>query len=313
MTPQELSIHARTAAVRLGFSAAGIADVGILGEGSALRSWLARGFHAGMRWMENAETREDPSRLMPGARSAVVVGAGSRTAGEAAGAGQGRIASFGRFRDYHRVMDAKLKELLGEIRTGVSCNGVVAVDSRPVLERALARRAGLGWIGKNAALVSPEFGPWMLLGVVVVDAEMAPDNPMESRCGECTRCLDACPGRALVSPGVVDARRCVSYLTVEHRGEIPADFRPAVGDRIFGCDECLRACPWGVDSAPAPFMEPRLPASLQADEISGMDGDAFLARFAGTPLMRAGRDRMARNAGVVSGNNPVRSGAESGS
>ena len=219
--------------------------------------------------------------------------------------GHGRIASFAGFRDYHRVMDRKLKQLLGEIQARHSCHGVVAVDSRPVLERALARRAGLGWIGKSASLVSPRFGPWMLLGVVVVDAPMEPDVPMESRCGDCTRCLEACPSGALVSPGVVDSTRCVSYLTIEHRGDIPAGLHPAVGDRLFGCDECLRACPWGRESVPARFMEPRLPASLPSAEFPGLDGESFLARFAGTPLMRAGRDRMARNAEIVAGNFPA--------
>jgi len=308
MTPSGLSIHAREAARALGFSAAGVALVGILDEGAALRSWLASGFHAGMHWMEDAETRGDPSRLMAGARSAVVVGAGSRTPESGMEPGLGRIASFSRFRDYHKVMGKKLQALLGEINSKVSCNGVVAVDSRPVLERALARRAGLGWLGKSSCLVSPDFGPWMLLGAVVVDVEMEPDVPMESRCGDCTRCLDACPSGALVAPGIVDANRCISYLTIEHRGDIPEGLHRAVGDRIFGCDECLRACPWGRESVPAPCMEPRLPAAFPADEFPGMDGDTFLSRFAGTPLMRAGRDRMARNAKVVSVNNLVRSG-----
>lgn len=310
MTPAELSMHARASARSLGFSAVGVADAGLLDEGAALRSWLARGFHAGMKWMEDPDTREDPSRLMAGARSAVVVGAGSRAPESGVYPGHGRIASFARFRDYHRVMAGKLRELLRAIQGRVHCNGVVAVDSRPVLERALARRAGLGWIGKNACLVSPDFGPWMLLGAVVVDVEMAPDVPMESRCGSCTRCLDACPPGALVAPGVIDSNACVSYLTIEHRGVIPEESRAAIGDRIFGCDECLRACPWGRESVPSTFMEPRLPASLPAGDFAGMDDETFLARFAGTPLMRAGRERMARNAAVVSPGFQAHSGAE---
>jgi len=308
MTPAGLSIFAKEAARRMGFSAAGVTDVSRLSEGAHLRDWLTRGFQAGMGWMDDAATREDPSRLMAGARSIIVLGAGSRTPGSAVEPGYGSIASFGRFRDYHRVIGRKLQELLGEISGRFSCNGVVAVDSRPVLERALAHRAGLGWPGKSACLVSPDYGPWLLLGILAVDVEMEPDIPMESRCGTCTRCLEACPARALVSPGVVDSRRCISYLTIEHRGEVPGEFRQAIGSRMFGCDECLRACPWGRESASAPFMELRLPASLPLDEVAGLDDGTFHSRFAGTPLMRAGCGRMVRNAGMAA-LNPAPSGA----
>jgi len=305
MIPAEFSLAVKKAARELGFDAVGVAGAERMPEGGALRRWLAAGHQAGMRWMENPAAREDPGFLLPGARSVVVTGLCCRTGCEPARGG-GRIASFARFRDYHAAIGEMLESLLDLMRRMAPCRGVVAVDSLPLLERPLARRAGLGWIGGSSCLVSPEFGPWLLLGEIVTDAELAPDSPLEGRCGECTKCRDACPAGALVAPGVLDSGRCIAYLTVEHRGEIPPSLHGAIGDRLFGCDECLRACPWGMEAAVSRVLAEAVPAELDPEEVSAMGEVAFRERFSATTLMRAGRKRLARNAALIMKNSAGR-------
>jgi epoxyqueuosine reductase len=203
-----------------------------------------------------------------------------------------------------------LARLLERLRSVVPCRGVIAVDAEPVLERALARRAGLGWAGGSSCLVTEAHGPWLILGELLVDVELAPAEPGPSRCGTCARCAAACPTGAIVSPGVVDAGRCVAYLTIEHRGSIPRELRPGLGRWLFGCDACQEACPWGrfarAEAGPAV-----LATVLDAAGFLALDDAGFRAAYRGTALMRAGRTRMARNAAVVLGNlgDPAAAGA----
>lgn len=302
MSPASLTSEIKSYAMELGFDAVGITTAEPLAEGARLREWLAAGNNAGMKWMGNPETREDPHRFLPGARSVVVAGVSSRVPDGGGNPGAGRLASFARFPDYHDTIGRMLEKLLarlGELAPGSS--GKCAVDSSPLLERALASRAGLGWPGKSSCLVSPVFGPWLLLGEVVTSAVLAPDSPFESRCGECTSCRDACPAGA-VADGVLDARKCVAYLTVEHRGDIPEGLRAVVGDRAFGCEECLKACPWGREAPASRALGVAGPVELPARDYGGMTDEDFKARFAGTSLARAGRARLARNVAVVAAN-----------
>ena len=281
-----------------------------------------------MRWMEDADRRTDPARLLGGAKSVVMValsypaaakpavpesgnpdsGAGAggtavpgfggpKRAGPNPGAAtEGRVAAFARGRDYHSVIGERLKVLLADLVSAAGCLGKVCVDSSPLMEKALAERAGLGWIGRNSVLVSRAHGPWLLLGAVVLDAELEPDEPAAFGCGDCRRCMTACPTGAITAEGVVDARRCLARLTIEGGEPFPPDLEGKVGDRLFGCDECLAACPFGPGE-PSPAWEPReMPG---AGEFLSMGEEEFGRRLGDTPLARQGRKGMARNAEVV--------------
>lgn len=252
-----------------------------------------------MGWMANPDVREDPARLLPGARSVVVCGWNSRAPAAPPPAGAGRLATYARFPDYHRRMGRALRALLADVTALAPCRGRACVDAHPLLERSYARRAGAGWAGKSSMLISTRHGPWLMLGELLLDLELPADEPHPDRCGSCTRCVTACPTGAITAPGVVDATRCLAYLTIEHRGSIPEPLRPKLGRWLFGCDECLTACPWDRFGEPAGSA---LPGALDAAELLGLDDAAFRARFAGTPVMRAGRARLARNAAVVLGN-----------
>ncbi len=280
----------------------GISAAGRLPEGEILRAWLARGFHADMRWMENASRREDPACLMPGARSVIAVGLNCFSLPSPAGPACGRIARYATGPDYHGLIKEKLNGLLEGIRRETKVSGKVAVDSSASMDRALARRAGLGWAGKSSCLISPLFGPWLLLGELIVDLELVPDEPVLERCGTCERCIKSCPTAAITAPGIVDARRCIAYLTVEAKGAIPREMRGLIGNRMFGCDVCQESCPWSRFATQAGAFPSRLPSALPAMELLAMDEGTFKRRFSGSCLARTGRARMARNAAVVLGN-----------
>lgn len=300
--PADLSRRIKAEAAALGFAAVGITDARPLAEGAALRNWLASGFHAGMRWMGNAAVREDPAALLPGARSVVVTGWNACSSADRRGPGEGRVARYAAVPEYHQLIRGKLAKLLECVRATASCRGRVVVDAEPVLERALAVRAGLGWPGKSSFLVSSAHGPWLLLGELILDVELVPDAPARGRCGTCERCVAACPTGAIVSPGVVDAGRCVAYLTIEHRGAIPAALRAAVGSRLFGCDACAEACPWSRFGQPRSEAGQRISTAMPAADFLRHTRASFAAAFGETALQRAGRVRMARNAAVVLGN-----------
>ncbi len=290
-----------------GFSAVGVAPAGSLAEGRALRRWLDDGLHASMDWMAiKPEIRADPGLVLPGCRSVVSLamnywpGPGVPEVAT----GKGRVARYAWGRDYHKVIGSKIKRLAAWLEEESGKPARSFVDSGPVLERAWAQRAGIGWMGKNANLLTRDFGSWLLLGEILTVAELEESGrPHRSFCGSCTACIDACPTGAIVADGVVDSRLCISYWTIEHRGEIPAERRRGIGDWIFGCDICQEACPWNAKfakQAEADIIERREDLQiLDAGELLGMDEATFRSRYEGSSLMRARWEGMRRNAGIV--------------
>jgi epoxyqueuosine reductase len=278
-------------------------------HGAALNAWLANDRHAGMSWMvREPDRRADPTILLPGCASVVML-AFSYWPGETAAStppGLSEVALYARGRDYHKVLGRKLRRLADWLETTSGSRTRAWVDTGPVLERAWAERAGLGWIGKNANLISRTSGSWLLLGEILTQAELVADaGPAIDHCGSCTACLDDCPTTAIVAPGVVDANLCISYWTIEHRGSIPVDRRPGMGDWIFGCDVCQQVCPWntGFTRAPGDTLPVRDELrGLDPTDILAMDEQRFRDRYSGTPLMRAKWEGMRRNACVVLGN-----------
>ena len=298
-------------AFALGFDAVGFAEAALAASaGEALRAFLEKGFHGDMGWLASrAERRAAPDALWPEARSAVVVGLNYGIEGDAlaglANRARGNVSVYARGRDYHEVLKSRLKRLAREIAAAQGCAVKVFVDTAPVMEKPLAQRAGLGWQGKHTNLVSRAHGSWFFLGAMLTDLALAPDAPETDHCGECRRCLDACPTNAFPSPYVLDARRCISYLTIEHKGHIPRDLRAPIGNRIFGCDDCLAACPWNkfARASSDPAWRPRAAADL-ADlaDLARLDDASYRRAFAGTPVRRAGRDRFVRNVLIAIGN-----------
>jgi len=291
----------------LGFDLAGITTLGPVETAAAFDDWIGRGYAGEMHYLaRGAEKRRDSRLPVPGTASAIVVALDYGGAEPT-----GPIARYARGSDYHDLMTERLDDLHRwlELELGRVVVGKSYVDTGPVLERDLARRAGLGWFGKNTNLVNPKLGSFFFIGALLVDVPLTADAPFEAdRCGTCTRCLDACPTEAFVEPRVLDATRCISYLTIESRAAIPAELRERVGDRVYGCDICQDVCPWNVRFA-SEVKEP----SFAARDIGGdirevartmlaLDGAEFRARFKGSPMKRAKRVGLARNAAVVLGN-----------
>ena len=311
MNASDLTRAVKAQAAALGFHKVAIAAAAPLArDRAALAAWLKGDRHATMAWMaRDPGKRSDPERLLPGCKSviALAVNYGPGDAGSTPRPGWARVARYARGRDYHKVMGRKLRELAAWLTTEAGAVSRTFVDTGPVLERAWAERAGLGWIGKNANLLTRDLGSWILLGEVLTCAALEQDaGPHEDFCGTCTACLDACPTQAIESPGVVNSNACISYWTIEHRGAIPEGRREGVGDWIFGCDVCQDVCPWNTAFAkPAtddPFSSREDLAELDPVDILGLDEAAFRARYSGTSLMRARFDGMRRNACVVLGN-----------
>lgn len=294
----------------LGFARVGVARAEPLGpEGERLRAWLAAGRHGSMTWMEeSSDIRVDPrhARMLPSARSVIVLVAPYAREEERVGPAPGLVARYARGRDYHNVIGRRARKLADWLRArGHTARGMT--DSMPVFERAWAVRAGLGFVGKNCCLIVPGLGSHLLLATVITSAELEPDAPMTERCGSCTRCLDACPTRAFEGPRELDARRCISYLTIEHRGAIPEGLREGIGDRFLGCDVCQDVCPFSRTSPPdAALTEPFAPdprwAEHDASSLLRMDEAGFDAFSLGSPVRRLGREGAARNAAIVLGN-----------
>jgi epoxyqueuosine reductase len=293
----------------LGFDLVGITSLGPMETARAFDAWVARGYAGEMDYLpRGAEKRRDSRLPVPGTTSAIVVGLdyGGR-------APSGPIARYARGDDYHDVMLGKLETLHEwlESEVGGPIKGKPYVDTGPILERDLARRAGLGWFGKNTNLVNPRIGSFFFIGALLVDLDLAPDTPFEAdRCGTCTRCLDACPTRAFVEPRVLDATRCISYLTIELKGAIPEDLGAKMGTHLYGCDICQDVCPYNVKFAQElrePAFAPRAQtgerdARSLARELLAMDDEAFRAAFRNSPIKRAKRRGVARNAAVVLAN-----------
>src|SRR5437773_2225516 len=305
------TVAVKRRALDLGFDAVGVASLEPNAHAADLDRWLAAGYAGTMTYLHRqAEKRKHPARIMPGARAAVVTLTnyfhGSADPGLSPAAG--RVAQYAWSADYHRVLGRRLERLATAIREIVpGAKSRCYVDAGPVPERELAQRAGLGWIGKNMMLIDPSRGSFTFIGVVLTDADLAPDLPFEAdRCGTCRRCLDACPTAAFVAPPVMDARRCISYLTIEHRAHFTAEERSLVGDWLFGCDVCQEVCPWNVQFARAtadPELAPR--SDLLAPdphEFLELDEETFARRYGDTPFERPGAAGMRRNAAAVVAN-----------
>jgi epoxyqueuosine reductase len=306
-TRLEQMVKAR--AYGLGFDLAGIAELGEAETAAAFDDWLGRGYSGEMAYMaRTADKRRDSRRAVDGATRAIVV---AMTYGGAEPSGP--VARYARGDDYHDIMLERLRALHTwiEERTGHAVRGKAYVDTGPLLERDLARRAGLGWFGRNTMLINPRVGSFFFLGALLVDLELAPDVPFASdHCGTCRRCLDACPTGALVDEHVLDATKCVSYLTIELKAGIPEELRPRIGELLYGCDVCQEVCPWNEKFAtelkedafrPRPTIAGR-DAQALARHLLAMSDDEFRIAFRGSPMKRAKARGLKRNASVVLGN-----------
>jgi epoxyqueuosine reductase len=300
-------------AVRLGFAACGIASASDDPVRAArLEEWLAGGNHGSMEWMETRlEHRRGPQSLWPAARSVIALGMSYAPAADplalADAKDRARISVYAQGADYHDVVKRALKALARWIVAEAPGAEVkVFVDTAPVMEKPLGEAAGIGWQGKHTNLVSRSHGSWLFLGAIYTTLDLTPDAPHVDRCGSCTACQTACPTDAFPAPYRLDARRCISYLTIEHKGPIPAEFRAAMGNRIYGCDDCLAVCPWNSFASTAQANRAFLPrAELVAPrlaELLALNDAAFRALFAGSPIKRIGRDRFVRNCLYAAGN-----------
>jgi epoxyqueuosine reductase len=280
------------------------------GAGAALDTFLAHGRQGDMAWLAaNADRRKSPRAIWPDVKSIIILGMSYgperdplQVLGERS---RGAISVYAQGADYHDVIKSKLKVLAARVQDVAQGEVKVFVDTAPVMEKPIAAKAGLGWQGKHTNLVSRDFGSWLFLGAIFTTAEIDPDTPEEDHCGACRRCLDVCPTNAFVAPYQLDARACISYLTIEHKGHIAPEFRERMGNRIFGCDDCLAVCPWNKFATVA--REAKLSVRAESDnpplsELLQLDDAGFRARFRGTPIKRTGRDRFLRNVLIAAGN-----------
>jgi epoxyqueuosine reductase len=331
----------RQRARELGFDDCRVTTADAPESAARFKQWLAEGRHGEMAWIErNAQRRVDPQQVLPGARSIIALAASYCEAycstppvegegdpqttpvlpGQAAtltgainrqspiaNSQPGFIARYARYNDYHEILGERLKQLTAFVNGlgGAGARSLWYVDTGPLLERDLAQRAGVGFIGKHTNLISRRFGNWVFLAEIISTLGLEADTPEKNRCGSCTRCISACPTAAITAPFRLDARRCISYLTIELRGAIPVDLRPAIGNRIFGCDDCLLACPWNRFAREGQLMRVHAwPDLAQPDllELLGLDETGFKRRFADTPMLRARRRGLLRNVCVALGN-----------
>ena len=312
MAQDKLEDRIKAKATELGFVACGITRADAAPRTAArLHQWLAEGRHGGMIWMEErAHHRETPTGLWPAVQSVISLGMSYAPAADPlrlADAGEvGRISVYAQGSDYHDVVKKALKALGRWLAQEAGCDLKVFVDTAPVMEKPLAEAAGLGWQGKHTNLVSRDHGSWLFLGAIYTTLALDPDTAMRQSCGSCDACQRACPTDAFPAPFRLDARRCISYLTIEHAGPIPEEFRGAMGNRIYGCDDCLAVCPWNKFAASAAAnlaFHPRAELTVpQLADLLALDDAGFRQVFAGSPIKRIGRNRMVRNAAIAAGN-----------
>ncbi len=308
----DLRQRAEAQARALGFVSFGVTSAaGDPADAARLSQWLALGSHGSMGWMEDrASQRADPQVLWPQARSVIALGMSYAPADDplalAAAGDRARISVYAQGGDYHDTVKKALKSLARWLVEQTGCTLKVFVDTAPVMEKPLAMRAGLGWQGKHTNIVSREHGNWLFLGAIYTTLDLPADAPHPDRCGSCDACQRACPTDAFPAPYQLDARRCISYLTIEHKGPIPQQFRAAIGNRIYGCDDCLAVCPWNKFTDAAARNRAFLPrAELAAPRLAdllALDDAAFRRLFAGSPIKRIGRNRMLRNVAIAAAN-----------
>ncbi len=314
--PAALAARVRGLAREFGFQRCGIAGIELGPDEEHLRDWLAQGLYGTMDWMaRHGDKRSRPQELLPGTLRVISVGLdyGRDDSGEAwrtlADGERAYVARYALGRDYHKLMRNRLQKLAERLQDEFGPFGHrVFVDSAPVLERALARNAGLGWIGKHTCLIDREGGSWFFLGEIYVDLPLPVDAPASAHCGTCTRCIEVCPTQAITAPYRLDARRCISYLTIEHEGAIPEGLRAPMGNRIFGCDDCQLVCPWNKFAKR--HDEPDFRARNDLDtatlpQLFGWDEAEFLRRTEGSAIRRSGHERWLRNIAVALGNAPT--------
>jgi epoxyqueuosine reductase len=301
----------REKALHIGFDAVGFCEADL---GPEVRERLTRfvqaGYHGDMGWLAvKVEQRTHPRSLWPGARSVIVLGLSYAPSENPLAVtkqkDRGAISVYARGRDYHDVIKGRLKHLAQFLVSRFACQVKVFVDTAPVMEKPLAERSGLGWQGKHTNLVSRSHGSWLFLGEIYTDLELTCDDDAPDRCGSCSRCLDICPTRAFPAPYQLNATRCISYLTIEHKGPIPEGLRPLMGNHVYGCDDCLAVCPWNKFAKPTLHEKLAGRADLNAPELgelARLDDRAFRVRFAGSPIKRIGRNRLVRNVLIAIGN-----------
>jgi epoxyqueuosine reductase len=302
----------RAQALSLGFDACRFTTADAApGQGEGLRAWLDAGAQGDMDWMaETADRRAAPKALWPEAKSLVLLGLNygpvRNPLDALAKKDTGAISVYARHRDYHDIIKGRLKQLAAfMIKRGGGGEVKVFVDTAPVMEKPLAQKAGLGWQGKHTNLVSRDFGSWLFLGAIFTTLDLAPDPAERDHCGSCRACLDACPTAAFIGPSRIDARRCVSYLTIELKGQIPREFRAAIGNRIYGCDDCLAVCPWNKFAEASREAKLVARADLESPplaQLARLDDPGFRALFSGSPIKRIGRARFLRNVLIAIGN-----------
>ena len=318
----------RQRALELGFDDSRFTTADVPASAGQFQNWLAEKRHGEMAWLDrNAPKRTDPQKVLPGAKSIIVLAAnyGSRVKSQESRArdftkrddarpstlnsqpSTGLIARYAQFTDYHDVLGGRLKQLTGFVNQlgGAETHSLWQVDTGPLLERDFAQRAGLGFAGKHTNLISRRFGNWILLGEIITTLELEPDAPEKNHCGNCARCITACPTKAITAPFQLDARLCISYLTIELKGPIPVELRPAIGHHIFGCDDCLAVCPWNRFAREGKLMKAHVRPELAAPdliELLQLDEAGFKSRFAGTPILRTKRRGLLRNVCVALGN-----------
>lgn len=298
-------------ALKLGFDAIGFAPATQTDAAKGgLHRFLEAGYHGDMGWLESrAEERADPARLWPEARSAVVLGHSYAPDADPLEVlnhgGRAAVSVYAQGKDYHDVIKPRLKQVARQIVGALGGGVKVFVDTAPLMEKPLGQSSGIGWQGKHTNLVSRSHGSWLFLGVILTTIELIPSETEVDHCGTCTRCLDVCPTRAFVEPYRLDARRCISYLTIEHKGMIDRSLRPLMGNRIYGCDDCLAVCPWNkfasATKETAYLSRPGMGNALLKDLLQ-LDDAMFRQKFSGSPVKRIGRDRFIRNVLVAAGN-----------